>query len=95
MTQFTKMTQGNFEIMSKNQEAVSKNQEVTSKNHEASIKNLKTQTGQLFKQLEAQSSGGLNRNTMDNPMNESCKVNELRNKLFPTLPSSRGGKKHK
>lgn len=49
MAPFIKMTQRNFETMSKNQVAMSNN-------HEASIENLEMQIGQLSSQFVSQTS---------------------------------------
>lgn len=69
---FIKVTQSSFE-------QVTKNHEILSRNHDASIKNLETQIGQLSKKIVAlpSSSAGFTGNTVDNPKNETCKVEEF------------------
>ncbi|MCI27528.1 hypothetical protein A2U01_0048727, partial [Trifolium medium] len=92
LTQFMKMTQGNFEAMKISQET-------SNKNHEASIKNLEVQMGQLSRQFSnLQNSGGFGGNTQDNPRNESCNAINLRSRevLSPEVGENskkRGSKK--
>ncbi|XP_045831120.1 uncharacterized protein LOC123922450 [Trifolium pratense] len=84
LTQFIKVTQGNFEAMKVSQDQMKTNQDIANKNHEASIKNLETQVGQLSRQFAATQNNGFEGSTKDNPRNESCKAINLRNRVVPS-----------
>ncbi|XP_045809752.1 uncharacterized protein LOC123904106 [Trifolium pratense] len=88
LTQFIKVTQGNFEAMKVSQDQMKANQDIANKNHEASIKNLETQVGQLSRQFAATQNNGFESSTKDNPRNESCKLVEKRGKGVEKKESS-------
>ncbi|GAU10453.1 hypothetical protein TSUD_419230, partial [Trifolium subterraneum] len=84
LTQFIKVTQGNFEEIKISQNQMKANQDVANKNHEASIKTLETQIGQLSRQLSATQNKGFEGSTIDNPRNESCMAINLRSREVPS-----------
>ncbi|GAU10626.1 hypothetical protein TSUD_421080, partial [Trifolium subterraneum] len=84
LTQFIKVTQGNFEEIKISQNQMKANQDVSNKNHEASIKTLETQIGQLSRQLAATQNKGFEGSTKDNPRNESCMAINLRSREVPS-----------
>ncbi|GAU38093.1 hypothetical protein TSUD_318870 [Trifolium subterraneum] len=84
LTQFIKVTQGNFEEMKISQNQMKANQDVANKNHEASIKTLETQIGHLSRQLAATQNKGFEGSTKDNPRNESCMAINLRSREVPS-----------
>jgi hypothetical protein len=84
LTQFIKVTQGNFEAMKVSQDQMKANQDIANKNLEASIKNLETQMGQLSRQFAATQNNGFEGSTKDNPGHESCKAINLRNRVVPS-----------
>ncbi|GAU21459.1 hypothetical protein TSUD_32900 [Trifolium subterraneum] len=84
LTQFIKVTQGNFEEMKISQNQMKVNQDVANKNHEASIKTLETQIGQLSRQFSATQNKGFEGSTKDNPRNESCMAINLRSREVPS-----------
>ncbi|MCI21221.1 hypothetical protein A2U01_0042387, partial [Trifolium medium] len=84
LTQFIKVTQGNFEAMKIRQDQMKDNQDIANKNHEASIKNLETQIEQLSRQFAANQNNGFEGSTKDNPRNENCKAINLRSRVVPS-----------
>ncbi|XP_045822039.1 uncharacterized protein LOC123914922 [Trifolium pratense] len=84
LSQFIKVTQGNFEAMKISQDQLKANQDIANKNHEASIKNLENQMGQLSRQFSATQNNGFEGSTKDNPRNETCKAINLRSRVVPS-----------
>ncbi|XP_045802421.1 uncharacterized protein LOC123896006 [Trifolium pratense] len=84
LSQFIKVTQGNFEAMKISQDQMKANQDIANKNHEASIKNLENQMGQLSRQFSATQNNGFEGSTKDNPRNETCKAINLRSRVVPS-----------
>jgi hypothetical protein len=84
LSQFIKVTQGNFESMKISQDQREKNQDLANKNHEASIRNLETQIGQLSRQFSAAQNNGFEGSTKNNPRNETCNAINLRSGVVPS-----------
>lgn len=55
---------------------------------------MEMQIGQLSRKLVSQTSGGFNKNTLDNHKNESCNSIEMRDIIVSIVIDSRSGKKN-